>query len=203
MIRRAVDVYRRQGWAGVWFGALARAQAYRRLELIELDLTGELPAFAPDPLGLRFGFLEPDELHALGRLGGQWTPADAEARIARGERCFAARRASEVVSARWVATSRGWIEYLGTWLPLEPGEAYLYESFTLPELRGRGISPAVGTRFARALADEGARRVLAAVLRESREGTRAYEKVGYRRIGRVGYVKLGPWRKDFLRAGDR
>ena len=67
----------------------------------------------------------------------------------------------------------------------------------MPALRGRGVSGAASTRLAHALADEGCRRILAGVLMENRAGKRAYEKAGYRRVGRIGYVGLGPWRRAF------
>lgn len=201
MIRRALAVLRRQGWRGVWFGALARVDVYRRLDLVELELD-ELPPLAPNALELDIGFLRPDELDALDLLGGQWRPAEARERLERGERCFAARDGAVIVSARWIAAGKGRVEYLDASLSLAEGEVYLYESFTRPDRRGESISPALGTRLARALASEGCRRIVATGLPESREARRAAEKVGYRRTGRMGYVKLGPWRRVFLRRGD-
>ena len=143
------------------------------------------PALRETPLTLEYGFLaETDD-------------EDARARLERGDRCFVAREAGTIVSSRWIAEGRAFVEYLDSWLDLEPGEVFLSETYTVPALRGRGVSGAAGTRLAHALADEGCRRILAGVLMENHAGKRAYEKAGYRRVGSIGYVGLGPWRRAF------
>jgi GNAT superfamily N-acetyltransferase len=180
---------------GIWFGGLAWARIYRRLELVELTL-GALPPLAPAD-GLDIRWLGDEELDALTGLGGPWSPGEASARFDRGHRCFAALEDGDVVSARWVVSDRAYVSYVDSWLELDPGESYLYESYTHPSRRGRGISPALGTRLARALAAEGCTRIVSAALPERREATRAWQKVGYRRIGRIGYLGLGPWRRRF------
>ena len=111
--------------------------------------------------------------------------------------------AGAVVSSRWIASERAFVEYLGAWLDLEPDEAFLSETFTAPALRGRGVSGAAGTRLGHALAEEGCRRILAGVLMENHAGKRAYEKAGYRPVGRIGTIGLGPWRKEFKRLVGR
>lgn len=178
-------VWRDAGLRGIWFGALARANLYRRLELVELDLTAP-PTLAEVPLPLDFGFVSHEDT------------TEARRRFARGDRCFAAWSSDEIVSTRWIAEGRGYIAYLDRWLELDPKDVYLFETYTHPARRGSGISAAAGTRLAHVLAGEGRRRILAAVLPENHAGRRAYEKAGYRCIGRVGYVKLGPWRRPFL-----
>lgn len=196
MIGRLAAVFREQGVRGTWFGALAWARVYRRLELVELPLH-RLPPLAPAAATLRFGFLTPAELDALGALDAGPVTAEAGRRLERGDRCFVARDGLEIVSSRWVASGRAHIVYLDRSLDLAAGDAYVYETHTRPERRGEGVSAAAGTRLAHAMADEGYRRLVAAVLRENHRGTRAYQKAGYRRIGRIGYVRLGPWRRDF------
>jgi GNAT superfamily N-acetyltransferase len=170
----------------VWFGGLAWARLYRRLELVELSLEPP-PAIRETPLALDYGFLSETEDEV------------ARTRLERGDRCFVASEAGTVVSSRWIAGGRAFVEYLDTWLDLEPGEVFLSETYTVPALRGRGVSGAAGTRLAHALADEGCRRILAGVLMENHAGKRAYEKAGYEPVGRIGYVGLGPWRKHFRR----
>jgi RimJ/RimL family protein N-acetyltransferase len=179
-----VRAWREAGLRGVWFGSLAWARLYRRLELVTLSLEPP-PAVIETPLALEYGFLAETE------------DQDARERLDRGDRCFVAWEAGTVVSSRWIAEGRAFVEYLATWIDLDPDEVYLSETFTVPALRGRGVSGAAGTRLAHALADEGCRRILAGVLKENHAGRRAYEKAGYRRVGRIGYIGLGPWRRGF------
>lgn len=175
------------GWVSrLWFGGLAWARLYRRLELVELRLDPP-PAVLETPLELDFGFLAPGE------------DERARARLERGERCFVARAEGTIISSRWIAERRAHVAYLDMWLELERDEVYLSETYTDPSRRGRGVSGAAGTRLASSLAADGYRRILAGVLSENRAGTRAYEKAGYRRVGRLGYVGLGPWRRHFGR----
>lgn len=198
MSGRIASVYRAQGARGVWFGALAWAGVYRRLELVELDLCRP-PSPAPAAPTLDFGFLDHDELAAFARLSGSAGREVARARLERGDRCYVALEAGEIVSARWIASTRAWIAYLDRSIDLAPDVFYVYDAFTRAERRGEGVSAAASTRLARTLAAGGGRRLLAAVLRENRAGTRAYEKGGYQRVGRIGYLKLGPWRRDVIR----
>jgi hypothetical protein len=172
-------------WASrVWFGGLAWARLYRRLELVELDLDPP-PAVLETPLALEYGFLsETDD-------------EDARTRLERGDRCFVGWDSGTIVSSRWIAAGRAFVDYLDSWLDLEPDEVYLSETHTVPAMRGHGVSGAAGTRLGHALADEGCRRILAGVLMENHGGKRAYEKAGYLRVGRIGYVGLGPWRRVF------
>lgn len=170
-----------------WFGGLAWARLYRRLELVELDLRTP-PSPLDTDLELVYGFVE--------------VPGDerGRARLAQGDRCFAAWQDGRIVSSRWIAERRAYVAYLDRWLDLEPDEVYLSETFTQPSHRGHGVSGAAGTRLAAALAAEGYRRILAGVLRENRAGRRAYEKAGYRRVGRIAYLGLGPWRRHYGRS---
>jgi RimJ/RimL family protein N-acetyltransferase len=187
--RGLAHTWREAGVRGVWFGALAWTKLYRRLELVGLSLEPP-PAMLETPLELDYGFLaETDD-------------EEARARLEYGDRCFVAWEDGVVVSSRWIAAGRAFVEYLDGWLDLEPGEVFLSETLTVPALRGRGVSGAAGTRLGHALAGEGCRRILAGVLMENHAGRRAYEKAGYRRVGRIGYVGLGPWRKSFRRRED-
>jgi RimJ/RimL family protein N-acetyltransferase len=75
----------------------------------------------------------------------------------------------------------------------------VYESFTSPEARGHNI-PAVGvTHMTRHLRDAGYRRLVAIVLPENRPALRHAEKAGWRPIGTIGRVTLGPWSWVFCR----
>ena len=171
---------------GVVFGALAWARLYRRLELLALSLDPP-PALRETSLTLEYDFLvETDD-------------EDARARLERGDRCFVAREAGVIVASRWIAEGRAFVEYLGSWLDLEPGDVFVSEGHTVPALRGRGVFGAASARLAHALAEESHLRMLVGVLKENHAGKRACEKAGYRRVGSIGYVGLGPWRRAFKR----
>ncbi len=198
-LRRAAEVLREEGLRGLWFGILAQT-VYRRLDLVELDLERP-PAPAEAALPLEFGFLDDAEVEAYAALQSGTSTEEALRRLRRGERCFVARAGERMVSARWLAVGEADVGYLGRMLELAEGEVYVYETYTHPEYRGHAVSAAAGTRLAQRLAREGYRRLLGAVGPENAAGQRAWQKAGYRKVGRVGYLKLGPWRHDFVRLG--
>jgi hypothetical protein len=63
-----------------------------------------------------------------------------------------------------------------------------------------GLQPARQAACLRTLYDQGYQRVFCTVLPENRAAFSSLFKVGYRRIGMVGYVGLGRWRWPFYRA---
>jgi hypothetical protein len=109
------------------------------------------------------------------------------------------------VSAAWIATGYAWMDYLGRGLALAPDEAYLHESFTVPAFRGRNIPVVRARHEARYFHAAGCRRIVAIIVPENAPALRHAVKSGWRRVGVMGYVKLGPWRRDFCRvnAGER
>jgi hypothetical protein len=59
-------------------------------------------------------------------------------RLARGARAFAVREAGVVVSYGWVSTAAEWIGELQLEITPAPGEAYVWNCFTLEPHRRRG-----------------------------------------------------------------
>jgi ribosomal protein S18 acetylase RimI-like enzyme len=75
-----------------------------------------------------------------------------------------------------------------------PGDAYIYESFTRPEMRGRGIYPAVLSTISERLGAQGVRCLWIAVEATNLSSLRAIQKAGFafafeiglrRRLGRT------------------
>jgi GNAT superfamily N-acetyltransferase len=181
----------------LWFKVLGET-VYRRLIIVELPLAPP-PAVRAASRELTFGFLEPRQVDAYLALRPDQSAAAVAARLRRGDRCFVAREGDRIVSARWTAAGTAWVEYLGRRWLLEPGDVYLYETYTHPDVRGDAVSSAAGTRLARALAAEGWNRIVGGVVPENRPALRTASKTGYQRTGTMGYVRLGPWRRDFVR----
>lgn len=48
---------------------------------------------------------------------------------------------STLLHASWVTTARAWTSEIRGYISPPVGDAYIYESFTRPETRGRGIYP--------------------------------------------------------------
>ena len=192
---RAGDLLRQGGLRQLWFRTLGEL-GYRRQLVTELLLTADAPDL-PEPPDAEARFLDDDDLHAYAALHG--ASDQASERFAAGERCFGVWLDGGLVSTRWLATGTARLGYLGRQVALARGDAYIYEAYTSPPHRGRGISGIAGAMVPAALAAEGARRLVGVLEPENTDAIRANEKAGYRVVGRIGYVKLGPWRHDFGR----
>ena len=194
-LRRAVAVARAEGLRGLWPRILGES-VYRRLVLLERRLDDE-PPVETAAMELTFGFVDDvDELASVRAWPGA---PEIRRRFGRGERCFGARHEGQLVALRWIATGSVHVPYLGRTLDLDDGDVFVYEAYTAPELRRRGIARATEGRLAALLRDEGYRRILRTVLPENASGVGMHSAVGNRPIGTIGYLKLGPWRHDFLR----
>jgi GNAT superfamily N-acetyltransferase len=175
-------------------GLAQRRYRYPAATIVALD--GNLPRVR----ALGFRFLEKADADDYARLRPGVAATAVRHRLEH-ERCFGAWHDGRLVSARWVASGSADIEYLGRVLALAECEVWISDTFTDPAYRGHDVSPAAGAALARALAAEGVVRQLGGVLPENPLGVRAYEQAGYRRVGTVGYLRIGPWRRDFVRRG--
>lgn len=166
---------------------------YRRLEIWEQPL---IDAPVEHPLGLVVSELEEDELEEYERF----RPGDAavaRGRLRDGHRCSIRRLDGRIVFCSWFAAGSVHIEYLGVDLPLADDELYFYDAYTHPAERGRGVATA-GLLFPR-LAREGYRAAVVTCLAENRPALCSILKGGYEHTGTIGVVRLGPWRRPFLR----
>ena len=181
----------------LWFGALATT-CYRRLLLLERPIVDTLPE--PDP-GVTVAPLIESEIPEYLLLDRETDADTARSRMRLGHICGAVRAGNRITSAGWVAPGPGRVrvDYLESELSLAPDEVFYYAFVTDADIRGRGI----GTRDwyqMRRLERKmfGPRRGLAAVLPENRASLAICLKLGYVAVGRMGYIKIGPWRQDFL-----
>ncbi|MEO8349716.1 MAG: GNAT family N-acetyltransferase [Acidobacteriota bacterium] len=190
---RALEVLHAEGLRIAVMKILGEA-VYRRLDVVELRLTPPIVVVPEPGFDLRFVTLDDAaayaELHPVGA-------DEVVPRLERGHRCFGAWQDGRLVATRWFSIGAAPIEYLGRTVPLESGELYLYELYTAPDVRGHSVTRAAGTGAVAALAAEGVHRIVGAVLPENRSVRRAFEKGGWRVVGRIGFVRLGRWRRDF------
>jgi GNAT superfamily N-acetyltransferase len=173
---------------------------YRRLHIVERAFDDA--ADVEVPARLEFGYLIERRLDEYERLRpGQ--RARGAARLAAGDRCFATWSDGRLVAVRWIATGAPHVEYLDLRLDLGEREVYEYDTFTDPGARRRGISAASEARLFETLRGEGYRASIRAVLPENRAAVGDAERAGYRPAGRIGYVRLGRWRRPFARGARR
>ena len=74
---------------------------------------------------------------------------------------------------------------------------YVYEAFTVPQLRGQSIFSWCSCEMEKYFLANGYKRLLAAVGPENHAGFRSIEKGGYAVVGRMGYRGFGRFRRYF------
>jgi hypothetical protein len=197
-LTRALRMLRDEGIGSVWFRLLAKTGIYRRLILGERPLD-ERPPEVLTVLPFRVAPLGVGQLDAYHALRPDQDAAEVRRRLEAGQWCAAVWLDEEIVGALWLAGGRVRIEYLGRDLELGPDEVYVYDGYTSPAFRGARASPLRTAWSIRHASGLGFRRLLATFLPENQPALPLWNRVGYRRLGVIGYVKLGPWRLEFLR----
>jgi GNAT superfamily N-acetyltransferase len=182
----------------LWFRGLARLRLYRALVLTERRLAEPLPDL-PVPAGLTVRRLTPDDVTAYAAFRPEQGRSECDRRLAEGQWCFATWRGAEIVSAAWGVGLWARIEYLEWKIQLGPDEVYSYDLYTAPDLRGSGLTAATRVPHLRYLREQGYRRALATLGPQNRPAATLQDAIGFRAIGWIGYVGLGPWRRSFCR----
>jgi GNAT superfamily N-acetyltransferase len=192
-LARARRALREHGPWGVVIGLLAET-GYRRLTVMALSLDRPIPERrARLPVDLEWLRASQIDDYLLLRRDGDRD--EIAHRLANGDRCIVARHEGRIVHAGWATVTRPRIDYLGCDMPLGPGDVYQFGSFTAPAFRGRGIAAARVAAMARRFQSEGYRRLLAGVQPELEFALRPLEHVGYRALGRLAVVRIGPWHR--------
>ncbi len=118
-------------------------------------------------------------------------------RLANGHRFCGVEVDGRIVHVRVVAVEKAFNGYLDIVFPLSPREVYFYEAYTLPEYRGKRISPAASLWVAAEMRKAGYERVLAFIYPHNRPAIQANVRGGFRQVGHIGYVEVLGVRRYF------
>lgn len=114
-------------------------------------------------------------------------------RLTERTHCYIVRDVSGlIVHASWVTTGSTWTRELRAYLRPPDGDAYVYESFTRPEVRGQGVYPFTLRSICAAAAERNIGRVWMATEADNVASIRAVTKAGFEEAFRLAYRrKLG------------
>jgi RimJ/RimL family protein N-acetyltransferase len=108
-------------------------------------------------------------------------------RLSAATRCFVVERDELLVHSTWATTAAAWTRELRRYIKPPPGDAYVHESYTRPEVRGQGVYPFALTNICATLGPEGIRRVWVAVEGDNPASIRAVTKAGFEPAWRLPY----------------
>ena len=147
-----------------------------------------------DVPGLRFREAGPADAEAYARDIGTDSVSTFGTRLSDDVRCFVVEEEGKLLHSSWLTTTAAWAREIARFLTPPSGDAYVYESFTRADARGRGIYPLALAGILSAMADEGIGRVWVGVEASNLASRRAMEKAGFtegfrvefgRRLGRL------------------
>lgn len=155
-------------------------------------LVRETSSDAPPSDELAFREATEADAESYARDVGTDSAQTFRSRLTPGTRCFVVEADGRLLHASWITTERSWAREIRGWLVPPAGDAYIYESFTHPDARGRGIYPFALAHILAMLRKEGVGRAWIAVEEHNPPSRRAIDKAGFTFAFAVSYRrKLG------------
>ena len=110
-------------------------------------------------------------------------------RLSNDTGCYVVIEGSALVHATWCTRSAAWTREIHAYLAPPPGDAYVYESFTRPEARGRGVYPLALRAIASDLYRQGVARVWVGVEAGNKASLRAVTKAGFTPVASIRFAR--------------
>ena len=194
--RRVWCTLQEEGLGSFWLKSLD-ALGYRRMYLLRRPLAEPILE-CPTTLPVEIGWLTLEEVRNYLVFRPDASVHDVTQQLLEGDRCLVARHEDRIVGAVWGSSTRiNTQRSLGRDLPLAAGESYQFDAYTLPEVRGMGMAPALSVAWLRHLRDEACVDAILLMFPWNVAALRSYAKAGYRVTAVVRCVRLGPWRYVF------
>lgn len=146
------------------------------------------PEKAPVP-GVSFFVADAEDGARYARDIGTDSPTTFKERLSAHTRCFLAAEGDRLLHASWVTTCAAWTRELRCYVRPPAGSGYVYESFTGPSARGRGIYPAALRSMASWLAEREIGGMWVAVEADNPPSLRAVTKAGFTERFVVRYTR--------------
>jgi len=192
----------REGGPRIFWLKLASELGYRRLLVLERSLEQPVAADVPT-VPVRIEVLSSGGVDDYLTLRPEARREQVQQRWDVGHLCFAARHEGRLVACCWAALAGAWSDYLRCAVELAPGEAYLFDAYTLPAWRGRGIAHAVCMQQLSYLRQAGRRRVIRMTAAENTVALQVHAKAGFRPAGAIVSLGIGPRRRIFRRSWNK
>lgn len=155
------------------------------------DTVGEPPAGGE----LRLTVAGPGDAADYARDIGTDSEKTFGARLSDESLCYLVRDGDRILHSSWVSLFAAWTRELRGYVVPPSGDAYVYESFTRSDARGRGVYPFALRGIRQDLASKGIRRVWVAAEADNAASLRAIEKAGFGERYRLAYRRrLGAFR---------
>jgi len=133
--------------------------------------------------------LQPNDVPKLNRLRGP-EAGKPEERLKAGDLCFVGENGGDIVHYEWVCLNEIFVNFLEKKIRVKPNFAYVYNGYTVPQYRSRGISAAALTNAATYLFQRGIEEMYVIIGPDNRASLRTWQKIGPRKLGEVTFLKF-------------
>ncbi len=159
-----------------------------------------LPEAGPARAGARWTVLDETGLRAFVAGCPELTAREIRRRWAAGIDCMVLWHAGAIVAYRWDVTGSAGafhLPYLDRSVRLDPGDALVYDTRTLPASRRLRLGAELVTAAVERARRRGARRYMGLVAAWNRASLQWAELLGWERLGTVGWRRAGLRRRYF------
>ncbi len=200
MLEQIQETLRVEGIRGLWFKGIG-VLFYRRVYLLERSLLEPINVIEAR-LPVEYVILSPSQMDDYiafrNSVPHYRIPEELiRRRFDSGHLCFAAIHNNEIACANWAATTAARSLYLDMDVPIGEKTCYLYDTFTGPRFRRRGLMQSVGTEILRHFRDTGFRSAIRMTLPENIRSLKASYKIGFKPVALIGRYKIGPKKIEF------
>jgi len=189
---------RRDGWrrANRWFIETIISLPYCHIEYIVFARSFSDPLPTVEPC-LPVDLCRADVVD-LDRFEGVVLPSELNyfrQRLAHGRHCFLALNGAKLAAYCW-ATTRVEFDVDNVEIPLQPGDAYLDDAYTLPPYRRRAIQSALHLYRLAHMQRLGCRRAVLIVAEDNLISQKLVHKLGYRDVARLSFRRIF-WKRTY------
>jgi len=196
-IHRSREILLSEGLHSLWLKFLGET-VYRRMDVFEREISPAAAQFEL-PEGLEINLLQVSEVDEFVEFRALHDRETILRRLERGQTCFLVRNQGQIIHNAWTAKGSARIDYLACDIQLAGDTIYVFEAYTAEAWRGKSISSLRRAVMETHCRGQGFQRLLGVVWPESAPAVRNVEKAGYQRVGRIGYLGAGRFRKYFCR----
>ncbi|UCD04695.1 MAG: GNAT family N-acetyltransferase [candidate division WOR-3 bacterium] len=125
------------------------------------------------------------------------------ARTARGDKFFVAHHQGILVAYLFAATKECQVGEIDDWLDVGLKEVYLYDAYTRPVFRGKGIYSHLITKAAEYFRSESYRHAMIFSTGDNLSSNRAIERCGFKLYETVRYRNFMGWKSWEIKLGGR
>jgi GNAT superfamily N-acetyltransferase len=200
-VRRLLDAARTLGARRIT-PSLLRWTVLREFVVFARDLRVPSPDEVPDP-SLYWTDLSGSTAPLLTEIDPAFDAKELGRLLREGQYCRLGWMGSRLVHYRWDTLQPAYLPYLGRRYRPREGDVLTSWLYTAPDRRGRGVQRASHADLREQALARGCRRSLGIVAVWNAPSLRTNDHTGRTRVGTVGYVAIGPWRRYFATGSVR